>query len=269
MTKSTSRLDKTFTLAKASGRKVFMPFITAGYPSLKDTAKLVAAMCRGGADIIELGVPFSDPLADGPVIQKASQAALINGTTLSKVLDLVSDMRHGSELGEVPVVLLLYYNTIYAYGPERFVADAVDCGVDGIVVPDLPYEESGELRALARSKGLAVIAIAAPTTSPERLKRILKDASGFVYYTSVTGVTGTRKALREQLSGEIVKVKHATTLPVLIGFGIANADQARQAAVISDGVIMGSSLINLVEKCAPSALQTELEEYIRAIKLSI
>lgn len=269
MDNSSNRIDRAFMVAKRQGQKVFMPFITAGDPSLEDTAKLMAAMRRGGADIIELGVPFSDPLADGPVIQRASVRALNNRVNLDKVLTLVSGLRSDGTLKDTPVVLLIYYNTIYVYGLDRFVEAAVKCGVDGVVVPDMPLEAGRDLRRYAAELGLHVIGIAAPTTGTGRLEEISKYASGFIYYTSVTGVTGVRDSLRNELAAEVSRVKKITDLPVLIGFGIGNKEQARQAALIFDGVIMGSALVKLVEQYPSEILPEQLEQFVAQIKEAI
>lgn len=262
----TNRLDTVFARAREKGAKVFMPFITAGDPSLEQTEKIVTAMCRGGADIIELGVPFSDPLADGPVIQRASYRSLENGTNLPRVLALVSRMRQNNMLGSTPVVLLLYYNTVYAYGVEKFARDAAAAGVDGAVVPDLPLEAGQSLRRLGKQAGLSLIAMVTPTTGRDRAKKIVDHAAGFIYYTAVTGVTGKRDTVRQQLAAEIDRLKQITDLPVLLGFGIANREQARQAVRFADGIIMGSALVELVEKHPARELPARLETFVRDIK---
>ncbi|WP_366923663.1 tryptophan synthase subunit alpha [Metallumcola ferriviriculae] len=261
-----SRLETALDGARRRDRRVFMPFITAGDPHLDRTEELVAAMRRGGADIIELGVPFSDPLADGPVIQRASSRALKNGTTMRQILDLAGRMRGNGTLGATPLVLLLYYNTVYVYGEERFARDAAAAGVDGVVIPDLPLEAGGSLRSMCNKTGLTMIAIVTPTTSVDRIKMITDNAEGFIYYTAVTGVTGIREGLRQELMGEIKQLKQLTNLPVLLGFGISNSQQARQAAAFADGIIMGSALVELIENSLGSEMPKLIERFVREIK---
>lgn len=261
-----NRIDTVFDHNSQKGGKVFMPFITAGDPSLKDTEQLVAAMCRGGADIIELGVPFSDPLADGPVIQRAAGRALKNGVSLRDVFDLVSRLRENNTLADRPVVLLLYYNIVYAYGEEKFIRDAVSAGVDGAVIPDLPLEAGGDLRRIGQAAGFSLIAMITPATGADRIGLIAQQASGFIYYTAVTGVTGKRDKIRGQLAGEIKRVKDLTELPVLLGFGIANKQQAEQAAGYADGVIIGSALVELVERYHDEERCIRVQRFIKDIK---
>jgi tryptophan synthase alpha chain len=228
-------------------RKALVAFITAGDPDLAATQRLFAVIEKNGADIIELGVPFSDPLADGPVIQKASQRSLKAGTTLKKIIALVAEIRKQSQL---PIVLMSSYNPVFVYGHERFVEDAVRAGVDGIIIPDMPPEEAGPLATPARSRGLDMIFLLAPTSTPARMERVEELSRGFIYYVSITGTTGTRVRLAEGVAAKVREIKKAVSLPVMIGFGISNAEQAAEAAAIGDGVVLGSSIVKLVESCA-------------------
>jgi len=237
------RISKCFESLRSKNEKALVAFLTAGDPDLASTKDLFKVVEENGADIIELGVPFSDPLADGPVIQAASQRSLKSGTTLKKIIQLVQDIRQTSQL---PIVLMTSFNPVFVYGLDQFVNDAVQAGVDGVIVPDLPLEEAEDFNALADSKGLDMIFLLAPTSTPERVERTARQSKGFIYYISVTGVTGVRRSLSDGLKGKMKQVKQATSLPVLIGFGISEPEQAQQASKISDGVIVGSALVKIV-----------------------
>ncbi len=244
------RLNKTFADLKQLNRKALITFITAGDPNLDATCDLVDTLVAAGADIVELGVPFSDPLADGPTIQAASTRSLAQGTTLKKIIAIVKEIRRRTE---VPLVLMTYYNPLYHYGLEKLVNDAVAAGVDGLIVPDLPLEESAQLRRLAVEK-LAVIPLAAPTTTDDRLARIVAAGSGFLYYVTVTGITGTRTALPEELSNFLDRVKKiAGSLPLAAGFGISTPEQARTVGAHADAVIVGSALVEIIAQSGNSA----------------
>ena len=242
-----NRIDEKFRALRAVGRKAFIPFITAGYPSLAMTRDLVLEMERQGADIIELGVPFSDPLADGPIIQAASYQALQSGVTLKKILSLVVEIRRSSQ---VPIALMSYYNPIFHFGEERFVAQAQACGVDGLIVPDLPPEEAAVLIGAARPRGLATVFFVAPTTRADRLQRIVDQSTGFIYYVSVAGVTGARTALPRNLLTRVRQTKALTDKPVCVGFGVSSAEQVRAVAAVADGVIVGSAIIKEIDRQA-------------------
>ncbi len=237
------RISKCFELLQSKNEKALVAFLTAGDPDLASTKDLFKVVEENGADIIELGVPFSDPLADGPVIQASSQRSLKSGTTLKKIIQLVQDIRQTSQL---PIVLMTSFNPVFVYGLDQFVNDAVQAGVDGVIVPDLPLEEAEDFNALADSRGLDMIFLLAPTSTPERVDRTARQSKGFIYYISVTGVTGVRVSLAEGLEKKMKRVKQATPLPVLIGFGISEPEQAQQASQISDGVIVGSALVKIV-----------------------
>ena len=237
------RIEERFKALKNEGRKAFIAYLAAGDPDLETTVKLIPALEVAGVDILEIGVPFSDPTADGPVIQAASQRALKKGVTLEKILAMIAGLRRVSE---IPIVLFGYYNPILNYGPERFAADAAAAGVDGILVVDLPPEESEELKRYADPEGLAVITLIAPTTDPRRARKILQGAAGFVYYISVTGVTGTAVPRPDDVQRDLKQLKKMTRLPVAVGFGISTPAQAATIAPLADGVIIGSALVRLI-----------------------
>ena len=240
-----NRIDKKFIELKKKNKKAFIVFITAGYPDLSTTAKLVIELEKKGVDIIELGVPFSDPLADGPVIQEASGYSLKKGTNLVKILDLVKKLRKTTSL---PICLMSYYNPIFCFWEKRFVDQAVAAGVDGVIIPDLPPEEAEEFIYYANKKGLANICFVAPTSSDARIKAISKATRGFIYYVSLTGVTGSRKSLSADLKTNLARIKKITSKPVCVGFGISNAHQVREVAKISDGVIIGSAIVGKIKE---------------------
>jgi tryptophan synthase alpha chain len=240
-----NRIDQKFIELKRRNKKAFIAFITAGYPDLATTAKLVIELEKKGVDIIELGVPFSDPLADGAVIQEASGFSLKKGTNLVKILDLVKKLRKHTSL---PICLMSYYNPIFCFREKRFVDRAVAAGVDGVIIPDLPPEEAKEFIGYANLKGLANICFVAPTSSDIRIKAISKIAKGFIYYVSLTGVTGSRKNLNPDLKTKLAKIKNITAKPVCVGFGISSAHQVKEVAKISDGVIIGSAIVGKIKE---------------------
>jgi tryptophan synthase alpha chain len=221
-----------------------VPFVTFGDPEPGMTLPLLESLARAGADLIELGVPFSDPMADGPILQRAAERALAGGATLRGCLDAVAEFRRTSD---VPIVLFGYYNPIFRYGPERFAADARAAGVDAVLCVDLPPEESGELDRSSRAHGLDLIYLLAPTSTLSRMRRVLSRARGFVYFVAVTGVTGVRAALAENLETLVRSVKRLTPLPVGVGFGISTPEQAAAVARFADAVIVGSAIARIIE----------------------
>ncbi len=262
-----SRIQKRFDWLQSKNEKALVGFITAGDPDLESTRELFSVIEEGGADIIELGVPFSDPLADGPVIQAASQRSLKSGTTLKKIIQLVREIRQSSQL---PIVLMTSFNPVFVYGQEAFVKDAVEAGVDGVIVPDLPPEEAGEFDQLAETSGLDLIYLLAPTSTPERIEMIGQKSRGFVYYVSLTGVTGVRSSLAQGVADRVGQIKQATPLPVLIGFGISGPEQAKAAAECSDGVIVGSALVRMIEEISdPAERNKKLGVFVRTMKQSL
>lgn len=240
-----NRIDKKFKELKAAKKKAFIAFITAGYPDLDITEKLVLEFSRIGVDIIELGVPFSDPLADGPVIQEASKAALENKTNLRDILALVKKCR---PLTNIPIALMTYYNPVFCFGEESFAKQAKLAGVDGVIIPDLPPEESGSFIKYSRLNKLDTIFFLAPTSTKERMKLISKFSTGFIYYVSLTGVTGIRHNLPEDLKSNLKTVKEITAKPVCVGFGISDPEQVKQVYSIADGVIVGSAIIKKIKE---------------------
>ena len=240
-----NRIDKKFIQLKKQNKKAFIAFITAGFPNLSVTAKLVLELEKKGVDIIELGVPFSDPLADGPTIQEASAYSLSQGTNLVKILDLVKQLRKQTSL---PLCLMTYYNPVFCFGEKRFVDQAVAVGVDGVIIPDLPYEEAESFRNYAQTKGLVNICFLSPTSSVVRMKVILKIARGFIYYVSLTGVTGSRQSIALDLKSKLSAIRKLTTKPVCVGFGISSVRQVKTVRLISDGVIVGSAIVAKIKE---------------------
>lgn len=242
-----NRIDQKFTDLKARGKKAFIAFITAGDPSLEATEALVPELEKAGADIIELGVPFSDPMADGMTIQEASFRSLARGTTPAKILELVRRLR---KVTEVPIALMSYYNPIFHYGDEKFVADAKAAGVDGLIIPDLPVTEADDLRRAASKHDVAVVFFLAPTTTKARMAGIVKAASGFVYFVSVAGVTGARAAVPADLARKVKLARSMTKVPVCVGFGVSTPQQVKDIATFADGVIVGSAIVKEIERNA-------------------
>jgi tryptophan synthase alpha chain len=239
-----SRIGQTFEKLRIQKKKALIPYIMAGDPDLSTTQALVLEMEKSGADIIELGVPFSDPLADGPVIQRASERSLRNKTSLRTVMDLVRTLRRQTQ---IPLVLMSYYNPIHKYGEERFAQDAAACGVDGVIVPDLPPEEAGQLLPVSHRVGLDTIFLLAPTSTPDRIRRVTECSRGFIYYVSLTGITGAALGSLGEIKTKIREIRRDSAKPVAVGFGISTPDQASQVTQWADGVIVGSALVKLVE----------------------
>ncbi len=245
-----SRIADAFASAKAAGRPAYIPFLTAGDPSPAHTPPLCEALARSGAGIIELGVPFSDPLADGPIIQRASQRALSHGVGLARSLELAAEVRR--RIGAA-LVLFTYYNPILRMGEEAFAARAQRSGVDGVLVSDLPLEEGRKLRTCLIARGIDPILMAAPTSGVQRIAMAAAQARGFIYYISRTGVTGTQEALPAGLMAEIAAVRRAASLPVAVGFGISSPEQVAAAGSAADGVVVGSALVLVVEESVISS----------------
>lgn len=249
-----SRIDALFERLKADKEKAFVAFVTAGDPDLEVSAAILAGLPRAGADIIELGMPFTDPMADGPSIQAASQRALAAGQTLKGTLDMVRDFRVSNDT--TPIVLMGYYNPIYIYGVETFVADAKTAGIDGLIIVDLPPEEDDELCLPAMAAGVNFIRLATPTTDEKRLPDVLNNTSGFVYYVSITGITGSAAPQQQAVADNIARLKKHTDLPICVGFGIRTPDQAAAMAAVADGVVVGSALVDVIGETAENRAQT-------------
>jgi tryptophan synthase alpha chain len=247
-------ISQAFTTARAEKRATFMPFFMVGFPDYDTSIQTIEALVAAGADAVEVGMPFSDPLADGPTNQRASQVSLNNGTRVADCIEAVRTLRQRGVT--VPLVLMGYINPLLAYGLERFARDAAEAGVSGFIVPDLPAEEAGELLGYCEQNGLALIPMLAPTSTPERIRQVVATAKGFIYLVSVTGVTGVRSTLPLDLADSVRRVRALTTLPLAIGFGISQPEQATTIAALVDGVVVGSALIRLMETDGLPAVET-------------
>ncbi len=262
-----TRIEKKFQELKQKKEKALITFITAGDPDFESTTQYIQAIEEGGADIIELGVPFSDPLADGPVIQKSALRALQSGTTLKKIIQMVSQVRENSS---IPIILMSSFNPIFRYHEETFVKDAVNSGVDGIIIPDLPPEEAALMNKLSEEAGLNNIFLLAPTSSEDRIQIVSQMSRGFIYYVSLTGVTGTREKLAEDLKENILKIKNITSKPVAVGFGISTPKHAAFAAEIADGAIVGSAIVKIIEnRSKPDQTSNQIRQFVRSMKDAI
>ncbi len=246
-------IQQTFTALRSQGRTAFMPYFTLGFPTPPESLEIIEAIARSGADLIELGVPFSDPLADGPTIQRSTQQALAQGMSVAGCLELTRQLRARGV--EQPILLMGYINPMLSYGIQRFVADASRVGADGFIVPDLPPEDAGELEAACQAHGRALVYLLAPNSTSQRIQLITARSTGFVYLVSVTGVTGARQTLPADLVDFIQRVRAATDKPLAVGFGISTPEQAAQVAELADGVIVGSALIDAVEGHARPAVK--------------
>jgi tryptophan synthase alpha chain len=240
----TTRIDTRFAALKAEGRAAFVTFVMCGDPDLETSLKIIKALPKAGADVIELGMPFTDPMADGPAIQAAGLRALKAGTTLKKTLQVVRDFRKDDNT--TPIVLMGYYNPIYIYGVDKFLVDAKEAGVDGLIIVDLPPEEDEELCLPALKAGLNFIRLATPTTDDKRLPAVLNNTSGFVYYVSIAGITGAASADSSKVATAVARIKRHTRLPVCVGFGIKTPQNARDIAAHADGAVVGSALIDVL-----------------------
>lgn len=260
-----NRIDERFAELRRRGEKALMPYICAGDPDLESTYAVVRELERQGADLLELGIPFSDPIADGPAIQAASQRALAAGTTPEAVLALVRRLRQDG--CRLPLLLMTYANIVYRPGMARFTAEAAAAGADGLIVPDLPMEEEGDLRRQCREQGLHLIGMLAPTSTEDRIAAACAGGSGFLYLVSLTGVTGARDVLSERFVPLVMRARQATQLPLCVGFGVSTPEQARRVADVADGVIVGSALVRLMgEGYGRSELVRRLGESVAALK---
>ena len=258
-----SRIAETFAALRARRRTGLVAFLTVGYPSVEETLRLVPALIEGGADVIELGVPFSDPLAEGPTIQRSSHHALERGVTPAVCLDVVAGLR--AQGVEAPIVLMGYYNPLLSYGLEEFCRDAAAAGADGIIAVDLPPEESHPLRDACRRRGLDLVYLLAPTSTDGRIELVAGLASGFVYCVSVTGVTGAREELPAGLSAFVNRVRARTPLPVAVGFGISKPKHFRAVARIADAAVIGSAIIDEIDRSDPSERVGKVKRYAEVV----
>ncbi len=267
-----SRIAKTFAELKKANRAAFIPFVTAGDPDAETSLALMEALPAAGADVIELGIPFSDPMADGPTNQASYLRALDAGMTLAKLLGLVRKFRKVD--GKTPIVVMGSYNPIHAHGTARFAKDAAEAGVDGLLIVDLPAEEDDVLRLPAKEHGIDMIRFLAPTTDDARLPAVLDGACGYLYYASIAGITGTKSFAEDDVRTAVARIKRATDLPVAVGFGIKTPDQAAQIARLSDGVIVGSSIVSRVEQAAAkgqsrASLVSDVAEFCNLLAKSV
>ncbi|PZP57472.1 MAG: tryptophan synthase subunit alpha [Micavibrio aeruginosavorus] len=257
----TSRISSIFASNIAGGKKALVTYIVAGDPDLAASQEILESLPEAGADIIELGIPFTDPMADGPVIQDAALRALANGMTIAKLFQMVRDFRIKNDT--TPIVLMGYFNSVFAYGAEKFALDAKSAGVDGLLIVDLPSEEEDELVIPCKEHGLDFIRLATPTTDVKRLPSVLKNASGFLYYVAVAGITGTTSASADNLKPALDEIRKHTKLPICVGFGIKTPEDAKAMAEIADGVVVGSALVDLISKKADHSA------FIKSLKSSI
>ena len=254
-----NRIEEAF-----ANKKAFIPFVTAGDPTLDTTREIILAMQEAGADLIEIGIPFSDPVAEGPVIQEADIRALSGGTTTDKIFDMVKGI---SDEHRIPVAFMTYINPIYVYGVEKFAKRTKECGVAGVIVPDVPFEEREEIRETFASYGLTVISMVAPT-SAERVKMIAKEAEGFLYCVSSLGVTGVRTEISTDIAGLIAMVKEVKDIPCAIGFGISTPEQAKKMAGISDGAIVGSAIVKIIAEHGENSVPY-VRDYVASMKQAV
>ena len=258
----TSRIEKVFKRLKKEGKKAFIPYVMAGDPSVERTKEVVLLFEECGADIVELGVPFSDPLADGPTIQRASERALKNGVSLRRVISYVKNLR---EITQIPIVLMTYFNPVFKYGVEHFVKDAKDSGVDGVIIPDLPPDEAADFIKLSREASLDTIFLLAPTSTADRIERVARASSGFIYYVSITGITGSDILLDGSMEVLIEEIRKYTNRPIAVGFGVSTPFQASAVAKVSDAVIVGSAIVKRLHE-SPDELKHYLTSLREAIK---
>lgn len=254
-----SNIKKAFESGKA-----FIAFLTAGDPNIGKTEEYILTMAQAGADLIEIGIPFSDPIAEGPVIQKADIRALSAGTTTDRIFEMVSSLRKKTQ---IPLVFMTYLNPVFTYGYERFLLKCRETGIDGIIIPDLPFEEKHELSDLAKGYGVEIISLIAPT-SHERISMIAKEAEGFLYLVSSMGVTGMRSEITTDLSAMVESVRKVTDIPAAVGFGINTPEQAREISQAADGIIVGSAIVKLIEQYGEDAAKP-LSEYVKQMKEAI
>jgi tryptophan synthase alpha chain len=263
----TSRLDRTFARLRSRKGKALIAYVMAGDPTLQDTERLVLELEQAGADVIELGVPFSDPIADGPVIQQAAERALRSGTSLRKILPMVKALRNRTQ---IPLVLMAYYNTIHAFGPERFCQEAADAGVDGLIVPDMPPDEAGPLEEPAAACGLQLIFLVAPTSTAERRSYVVRRSRGFVYYVSLTGITGAKISNLAEVRANVEKIRKVSPIPVAVGFGVATPEDAAKVAAIADGVIVGSAIVKQIGAHQQnSGMVAQVGSFVKSLKVAM
>ena len=262
-TRPSSRISATFARLRAEGRVGVGPYLTVGYPDLDSALDLVPAIARGGADMVELGIPFSDPLADGPTIQRSSQQALENGVSVRHCLETARRLR---ERIDIPLIFMGYYNPLLAYGLDRFVADAAAAGADGLIVPDVPPAESDDLLSACREHGLDLILMLAPTSTDEDIREVARRASGFIYCVSVVGITGARESVSAGLPDFINRVRAHTDLPLAVGFGVSRAEHVARIGQLAEAVMVGAALISRIEHAAPERRAEDVEAFVAGLR---
>ncbi|WP_432254647.1 tryptophan synthase subunit alpha [Limimaricola sp. AA108-03] len=255
-----TRIDDTFARLKSEGRKAFVAYVMAGDPDFETSKEIVRGLPGAGVDIIELGLPFTDPMADGATIQLAGQRALAQGMTLDRTLEIARDLRKTDD--KTPIVMMGYYNPIHSRGVPKFLEQAKDAGIDGLIVVDLPPEEDAELCLPAQQAGLNFIRLATPTTDDTRLPKVLQNTSGFVYYVSITGITGAAEAQAEAVAPEVARIKSKTDLPIIVGFGVKTPETAKNIAGIADGTVVGSAIVNQIAEGKPVP---EILDFVKAL----
>lgn len=255
-----TRIDDTFARLKADRKKAFVAYLMAGDPDVATSLAVMKGLPAAGVDVIELGMPFTDPMADGPTIQAAGQRALEGGQTMDRTLQMVRDFRAGD--ATTPIVLMGYYNPIYSRGVDRFLKEATEAGADGLIVVDLPPEEDAELCLPAQAAGMNFIRLATPTTDDKRLPKVLQNTSGFVYYVSITGITGAAAAQATDVGPEVARIKAQTDLPVIVGFGITTPEAAKTIAGVADGCVVGSAIVKLIGEGKPVA---EVLQFVKSL----
>ncbi|MCZ4259967.1 tryptophan synthase subunit alpha [Limimaricola sp. G21655-S1] len=255
-----TRIDDTFARLKSEGRKAFVAYVMAGDPDFETSKEIVRGLPGAGVDIIELGLPFTDPMADGATIQLAGQRALAQGMTLDRTLEIARDLRKTDD--KTPIVMMGYYNPIHSRGVPKFLEQAKDAGIDGLIVVDLPPEEDAELCLPAQQAGLNFIRLATPTTDDARLPKVLQNTSGFVYYVSITGITGAAEAQAEAVAPEVARIKSKTDLPIIVGFGVKTPETAKNIAGIADGTVVGSAIVNQIAEGKPVP---EILDFVKAL----
>lgn len=267
MRRGANRIDAAFDRLRAKGEPALIAYIMAGDPSLQDTEALVMELERARADLIELGVPFSDPIADGPVIQAAAERALRSGASLRRILQTVTSLRTRTH---IPLILMAYYNTIHALGETKFCQQAARAGVDGVIVPDMPPEVAGPLLPAATEHGLHIIFLLAPTSTPERMAQVARRSKGFVYYVSLTGITGAELTGLDTVRRNVEKIRRVTDTPIAVGFGIATEQEAAQVATLADGVVVGSAIVRLVAQHQQDAqLLEHVGQFVWSLKAAM
>ena len=256
------RIKNKFQLLKKQNKKALGIFLTAGYPDINSSERILKNLPNVGVDFLEIGMPFSDPMADGPLIQESSEVAIKNGMNIEKCLNLVKKIRLKDN--SIPIILMGYYNPIHLFGNKKFIKKAINSGVDGLIIVDLPVEEDKELFLESEKNNLHFIRLITPTTNLERVKKITKNANGFIYYVAVTGITGTKSALKRDVEKKIKQIKTITKLPIIIGFGIKNPDQAIEMSKLGNGIVIGSSLVEKIKKTKPfSKITNECINFVK------